>query len=73
MKVVSYGEGGTLRLQASNLHARFEVTAGGIGVVGHPRVVLLVELADRLELPSVFVMACRPRCRRGTASKLGGR
>jgi hypothetical protein len=41
---------GTLRVQAINSPAGFEVTTDGAGVVGHAGAALLRELADRLEL-----------------------
>ena len=43
-----------MRVQATKLRARFDVTADGDGLVGHAGAVLLVELADRLGLPAAL-------------------
>jgi hypothetical protein len=53
-----------LRVQATNSHARFEVTADGTGVVGHVGVALLGELADRLELTRALGWRAGGRSRR---------
>jgi hypothetical protein len=45
---------GTLRVQATKLRARFEVTTDGEGVVGHVGAALLAELADRLGLTTAL-------------------
>jgi hypothetical protein len=47
-------EEGTLRVQATRPCSRFEVTAEGVGVVGHAGTALLVELADRLGLTAAL-------------------
>jgi hypothetical protein len=47
-------EEGTLRVQATRPCSRFEVTADGVGVVGHAGTALLVELADRLGLTAAL-------------------
>jgi hypothetical protein len=50
VKVASRLKEGTLRVQATNSLARFEVTTDGAGVVSHAGAALLRELADRVEL-----------------------
>jgi hypothetical protein len=49
VKVASRLKEGTLRVQATNSLARFEVTTDGAGVVSHAGAALLRELADRVE------------------------
>jgi hypothetical protein len=53
-KVVSVVKEGTLRVQATNSPASFEVTTDGVGVVGHAGAALLRELADRLGLTTAL-------------------